>query len=323
MLDHQDKYFRSVEQSKEIDLFVCLFSTRQQISDSVSQLLNSDRYSLKCFDVAEDLEKFIFANNEQLDCLILAVSDELSSVMNRLWQARVLLPAVVIETAQLNSLMASSKIDSPLPFCDLATRNIYHRAELHLYPTQLAEINSYLNLAISRFINLTPDSLIGDRCSQDEELPKEIQRSLVMQQRRLIEKIKEKLGYLGVYYKRDVAAFYPNLLAEKQRELKQKLSSSYRQIAIEYFNDNPQIDWLINEFVDLAFFANISTSQVLEIHMKLIDDLSQQLKIEGRNEDILLDYRLPLIDVIAHLCEIYRRSIAEKDLSLELLFAVE
>ena len=323
MLDHQDKYFRSVEQSKEIDLFVCLFSTRQQISDSVSQLLNSDRYSLKCFDVAEDLEKFIFANNEQLDCLILAVSDELNSVMNRLWQARVLLPAVIIEIAQPNSPIAGSETDSAIPFCDLAARDIYHRAELHLYPTQLAEINSYLNLAITRFISLTPDSPIGDRFSPDEELPEGIQQSLVMQQRRLIEKIKEKLGYLGVYYKRDVAAFYPRLSAEKQRELKQKLSSSYRQIAIEYFNDNPQIDWLINEFVDLAFFANISTSQVLEIHMKLIDDLSQQLKIEGRNEDILLDYRLPLIDVIAHLCEIYRRSIAEKDLSLELLFAVE
>ena len=323
MLDSQDKYFRSVEQSKAIELFVCLFYTQQQISDSVTQRLNSDRFSLKCFNVAEDLEKFIFANNEQIDCLILAVSDELSSVMNRLWQAKVLLPALVIETAQLNSTVTGLEKDSTVPFCDLATGNIYHRAELHLYPTQLAEINSYLNLAITRFISLTPDSPIGDRLSQDEELPEGIQQSLIGQQRRLTEKIKEKLGYLGVYYKRDLAAFYSNLSAEKQQELIQKLSSSYRQIAIEYFNDNSQVDWSIEQFVDLAFFANISTSQVLEIHMELIDDLSQQLKIEGRNEDILLDYRLPLIDVIAHLCEMYRRSIAEKDLSLELLFAVE
>lgn len=323
MSDRQDKYFRSVEQSKEIELFVCLFSTRQQISDSVSQLLNRHRHSLKCFNVAEDLEKFIFTNNEQIDCLILEVSEELSSVMNRLWQARVLLPAVIIEIAQPNSTMAGSEIDFAIPVCDLATRNIYHRAELHLYPTQLAEINSYLNLAITRFISLTPNSPLGDRLSPDEDLPEEVRQSLTMQQRRLTEKIRDKLGYLGVYYKRDLAAFYSNLSAEKQRELKQQLSSSYRQIAIEYFNDNSQIDWLIEQFVDLAFFANISTSQVLEIHMDLIDDFSQQLKIEGRSEDILLDYRLPLIDVIAHLCEMYRRSIAEKDLSLELLFAVE
>ena len=321
MTDYQGKYFRSVEQSKAIELFVCLFSTQQQISDSVSQLLKSNGHSLKCFNIAEDLEKFLFANNEQIDCLILAVSDRLSSVMNRLWQARVLLPVVVIETARLNPTMVGSE-GSAIPFCDLATRNIYHRAELHLYPTQLAEINSYLNLAITRFISLTPSSPIGERFSS-EDLPEGIQESLIAQQRRLTEKIKDKLGYLGIYYKRDLGAFYDNLSAEKQRQLEQKLSSSYRQIVIEYFNDNSRIDRLIDEFVDSAFFANISTSQVLEIHMKLIDDLSQQLKIEGRNEDILLDYRLPLIDVIAHLCEMYRRSIAEKDLSLELLFAVE
>jgi circadian clock protein KaiA len=40
-----------------------------------------------------------------------------------------------------------------------------------------------------------------------------------------------------------------------------------------------------------------------------MDDFATQLKIEGWNEDILLDYRLTLIDVIAHLCEMYRRSI--------------
>jgi circadian clock protein KaiA len=33
--------------------------------------------------------------------------------------------------------------------------------------------------------------------------------------------------------------------------------------------------------------------------------------LEGRSEDILLDYRLTLIDVIAHLCELYRRSVPQ------------
>ena len=40
-----------------------------------------------------------------------------------------------------------------------------------------------------------------------------------------------------------------------------------------------------------------------------MDDLAQQSKAENRREDILLDYRLTLIDTIAHLCELYRRSI--------------
>jgi KaiA domain. len=53
-------------------------------------------------------------------------------------------------------------------------------------------------------------------------------------------------------------------------------------------------------------------SQLLEIHLKLMDDFSKQLKIEGRSDDILADYRITLIDVIAHLCEMYRRSIAKR-----------
>jgi circadian clock protein KaiA len=43
--------------------------------------------------------------------------------------------------------------------------------------------------------------------------------------------------------------------------------------------------------------------------MELMDEFSKQLKLEGRNDDILQDYRLTLIDAIAHLCEMYRRSV--------------
>lgn len=53
----------------------------------------------------------------------------------------------------------------------------------------------------------------------------------------------------------------------------------------------------------------MSVPQIVEIHMELIDEISKQLKLEGRSEEILLDYRLTLIDIIAHLCEMYRRSI--------------
>ncbi|HEY9302275.1 MAG TPA: circadian clock protein KaiA, partial [Phormidium sp.] len=48
---------------------------------------------------------------------------------------------------------------------------------------------------------------------------------------------------------------------------------------------------------------------IVEIHMELMDEISKQLKIEGRGDEILQDYRLTLIDVIAHLCEMYRRSL--------------
>jgi circadian clock protein KaiA len=41
----------------------------------------------------------------------------------------------------------------------------------------------------------------------------------------------------------------------------------------------------------------------------LMAEFSDQLKLEGRSEEILLEYRLTLIDIIAHLCEMYRRSV--------------
>ena len=63
--------------------------------------------------------------------------------------------------------------------------------------------------------------------------------------------------------------------------------------------------------------------QILEIHMELMDEFAQQLKLEGRSEEILLDYRLALIDIIAHLCEMYRRSIPRKDIPLDLLLEVD
>jgi circadian clock protein KaiA len=43
--------------------------------------------------------------------------------------------------------------------------------------------------------------------------------------------------------------------------------------------------------------------------MNLIDGFAKQLKLEGNQNDFLQDYRLALLDVMAHLCEMYRRSV--------------
>lgn len=73
-------------------------------------------------------------------------------------------------------------------------------------------------------------------------------------------------------------------------------------------NDS-RLNQRIDDFVNTIFFADIPVAQIVEIHMELMDDFAKQLKLEGRSEDILLDYRLTLIDTIAHVCEMYRRSI--------------
>jgi circadian clock protein KaiA len=45
--------------------------------------------------------------------------------------------------------------------------------------------------------------------------------------------------------------------------------------------------------------------------MELMDDFSQQLKLEGRSNDIILDHRLALVDIIANLGEMYRRFLGD------------
>ena len=83
------------------------------------------------------------------------------------------------------------------------------------------------------------------------------------------------------------------------------------------------INQVIDQFVNKAFFADISVSRVLEIHMELMDEFSQQLKLEGRSEEILLDYRLTIIDILAHLGEMYRRSIPRGDVLFDLLNQID
>jgi circadian clock protein KaiA len=135
------------------------------------------------------------------------------------------------------------------------------------------------------------------------------QNSLMLQQRRLTDKLKERLGYLGVYYKRDPKNFLRHLPAAEKKKFLRKLKSDYSDIVLVYFSGDEQLNQKIDDLVNTAFFADVSVSQIVEIHMELIDEFSKQLKLEGRSDEILLDYRLTLIDTIAHLCEMYRRSI--------------
>jgi circadian clock protein KaiA len=320
MSDHQENH--SSSGTTPTKLQICLFSTQQQLGDLVDKLLNSDRYELKCFSLRSDFTDFVVNNYEHIDCLILSLHEQLDSPLNRLWESAILLPTVILEAGFIN---AETEETSVFPACliDLEVSNIYHQAEVRLYPKQLKEINSYINLAINKFISLAPSSKINSYTLNQLKHSTLTPKSLILQQRRLTNKLKERLGYLGFFYKRNPDSFWPNLSAAEQEKLANQIAQSYRQILLLYFDHAGEINQLIDEFVDRAFFANISTSQILEIHMDLMDDFAHQLKIEGRNDDILLDYRLPLIDIISHLCEIYRRSIPEPDASINLLFTVE
>jgi circadian clock protein KaiA len=297
-------------------LSICLYSSDKNLAQSLTHHLSSDRYRLHIIDQAEELLPFLGDHSETVDCLIVKRETSILPLFNQLYEQGSLVPVIIIEE-KLKVTEKSSQGDPPT--------FLYHSAEVHYSVNELDEIQVTIDRAITKFLHLGPSCFITDRSpsSQREMISENHQSFLLLQQRRLAEKLKERLGYLGVYYKRNPKYFYRNLSPEDKKKLLKELSKNYREIVLRYFDEDIDINQSIDQFVNQAFFADISVSRVLEIHMELIDEFSQQLKLEGRSEEILLDYRLTIIDILAHLGEMYRRSIPRGDLLFDLLNQID
>lgn len=292
-------------------LSICIFGSSQSLAQRLTQVLSSDRYKLNIVNLENQFFDTVEQQKEEIDCLIFAYTPACLPLCNSLYERGILLPAIVaIEPKQLET---ESTLNSEIP------THFYHSAEVHLQWEQLDEIDSFIDRAIGKFLHLAPSCSLAQKPTNIKPISNDDSNHtfLMLQQRRLAEKLKERLGYLGVYYKRNSQYFYRNLAESDKHELEIQLTEEYRQLILNYFVKDSDINQAIDRFVNQAFFADISVSQILEIHMELMDEFAQKLKIEGRNEDILLDYRLTLIDVIAHLCEMYRRSIPREDFSLD------
>ena len=176
----------------------------------------------------------------------------------------------------------------------------FHETEVHLPPDQLEQLSYSLDAAVSRFLRqglAGPDSPIT---AQKTETP---------DRWKLANRLKGRLGFVGVYYKRDPARYLRNLTELEREELLHSLERTYRDLLLSYFRDPAAANQALESFVNTAFFSDLPITKTVEIHMNLIDGFSNQLKLEGHKNDFLQDYRLALLDVMAHLCEMYRRSI--------------
>jgi circadian clock protein KaiA len=270
----------------------------QKLSEALDQSASSEqglvRYALNSFTDAADLLHFVQSNH--VDCLILQVNPTLQDLLDQLNQQALFLPAVIIQ---------------PEPERPLIDRQFtYHAAVRQLGIQQLGQLGLTIDQAISKFIQLSPNSSesgVPTTATAIDTLA--THKSLMEQQLRLAEKLKERLGYLGVYYKRNPQNFLRYMSLAQQDDLLRQLKAEYRQIILVYFLNEPSLNEQIDNFVNVAFFADVPVAQIVEIHMELMDEFSKHLKLEGRSDEILLDYRLTLIDTIAHLCEMYRRSI--------------
>lgn len=297
-------------------LSICLYSSDSTLTQRLTNYLSGDRYHLHTIDQPADLLSFVTHHSETIDCLIVLQETAILPLFNQLYEQGTLLPIIIIEPVSA-AKDNSSNIDPPT--------FLYHSAEIHHPMTELDKIPKTIEQAITQFLHLGPSCFIANHpvSPEQEKISDNHQSFLLLQQRRLGEKLKERLGYLGVYYKRDPQYFYRNLSPEDQQSLIKELGDNYREIVLNYFSETIDINQSINQFVNKAFFADISISRILEVHMELMDEFSQQLKLEGRSEEILLDYRLTIIDILAHLGEMYRRSIPRGDVLFDLLNQID
>ncbi|MCP9833468.1 MULTISPECIES: circadian clock protein KaiA [unclassified Cyanobium] len=174
---------------------------------------------------------------------------------------------------------------------------LFHGAEVRLPPDQLEQLSYSLDAAVSRFLRShTPPASSEAQATTPDGW-------------KLSNRLNGRLGYLSVYYKRDPSRFLRNLEAEERRELLDSLRRSYRDLLISYFKNPATANQAIESFVNTAFFADLPITKMVEIHVNLIEEFWKQLMLKGQKNDFLQDYRLALLDVMAHLCEMYRRSI--------------
>ena len=315
MSDNQDSS-SSRDRCSASKLYIALFSPDQNLTSVIVNLLSQKCYRLNLINQADQLLQLVEEHIEQIDCFVFVNDSSHKALLEQLRRTGILLPTTVIDAESSN----------PVEEEDLTTEvNLnLQNAEVTLHLENIEQLDSYIKRSIEKFLNLAPSCSLTDREQQvNLKFQYNSQDFLVLQQRRLAQKLKERLGYLGVYYKRDPEDFYRNSPEAEQKQIIQELKLEYRQIILSYFDEDPKINQLIDKFVNQAFFLDISVPKILEIHMELMDEFAQQLKLEGRSEEILLDYRLALIDMIAHLCEMYRRSIPRKDVALDLLFKID
>lgn len=305
-------------------LSIAVFYKSEDLAARLDQSLQNTYAQVKSFDDFAIFLDYVKQNAETVDCVI--VEDcELLDGLHSLRSSSILLPFLIIQSPPVSpvpghdfdpSTAVAPEEDPSAPFldeapsCPVQHTYRYHEAELAIAPHQLHDLQQWISESINRFITLSLEAHVLPRKSPVEaDLDPESASFGLSNQQQLAEKLRERLGYLGVYYKRNPENFLRYLPRGRQKELLERLKLEYRHLILSYFGADNSLNQQIDHFVHATFFADVPVSKVVEIHIGLMDEFAKQLKLEGRSEEVLLDYRLTLIDVLAHLCEMYRRSI--------------
>ena len=250
------------------------------LAQACGQWLQGGRYLLVPLDPSENPVEVLDQRREDFDAILLEQGVLAAEVFRALAEKGLLLPAVVIG--------------------EVMGRQEYHDAEVHLPPDQLVQLSYSFDAAVSRFLQrgLANGGSQGFGPGNDAS-----------DRWKLANRLNGRLGYLGIYYKRDPSRFLRHLGESERTDLLDSLKLTYRDLLISYFQDPATANQALESFVYTAFFSDLPITHTVEIHMNLIDEYDKQIKLEGHKTDFLQDYRLALLDVMAHLCEMYRRSV--------------
>jgi circadian clock protein KaiA len=292
-------------------LTIAVLADSTDLLPLLGQYLAADRYTVEYFGEQSKFLNYVETVKHGPDCLVFYSEQQLLPTINYLYDRGLILPVVIIHRL-IAAIAASPEQLTEISTSSASSSYIYQPSEVILAVTELANIGVAIDKAIAKFLNLKPIMPTSEDAQPPQVLTEiEIPEStyLLEQQSRLAEKLNERLGYLAVYYKRNSSQFFRHLDRRQKQELLDRLKCQYRHIVLEYFADGTQINDKIDEFVSAVFFRDLAVSEIVKIHMELMAEFSDQLKLEGRSEEILLEYRLTLIDIIAHLCEMYRRSV--------------
>jgi circadian clock protein KaiA len=250
------------------------------LAEVCGRWLSGGRYLVERFDPVTDPVVILDRRREDFDAVLLETGSYPSETYRTLNDLGLLLPAVVIG--------------------EVTGQVAYHDAEVHLPPDQLEQLGYSLDAALSRFVRRGLLSASSPPPGDDESNA---------DRWKLANRLKGRLSYLGVYYKRDPDRFLRNLPVADREELLRSLTRTYRDLLLSYFRDPAAANQALESYVNTAFFIDLPITQTVEIHMNLIEGFWKQLRLEGHGQDFLQDYRLALLDVMAHLCEMYRHSI--------------
>jgi circadian clock protein KaiA len=278
-------------------------------SSEIASYLAGGRFVTHFYTTEAEFLAGVESLQGDLDCLILHAERHLLPVVNALYESGTILPVAIVRDEK----PSWSKVGDAIPAADskLAAPYLYHPAEVVVSNTHLGDLPEIVDRAIADFLQLAPIRVkTVDNLTKQKLAAGDAEHFLQQQQKRLSDKLKERLGYLAVYYKRKPIYFLRNLEPEEREKVLGDFKERYQQILLDYFQPEvAKVNDRIDELVNVLFIADIAVAEVVEIHMELIEEFAKQLQLENRSEEILQDYRLTLIDIIAHLCEMYRRSI--------------